>query len=130
MSDLTLAQFRAAFPAFRASVYPDAVANYRLALANKFFTAPTWADETVRNHAKCLYVAHYLLLGGKDACGQYVGDGAGMTGIVASKSVDGASVSYDNASVSEAGAGFWNSTVFGRELWQLMQVYGAGARQL
>ena len=30
----------------------------------------------------------------------------------------------------EQGAGFWNSTPYGRELWQLMRVFGAGAVQL
>jgi hypothetical protein len=49
---------------------------------------------------------------------------------VASKSVDGASISYDNATTAQEGAGFWNASIYGRELYQLMQLFGAGARQI
>ena len=129
MNSLTLAQFRTNFPAFRATEYPDAVVKYRLALADKFFTDDIWSDEDLRLHACGLYVAHFLSLGGKDDCGHY--SGAGTTGgIVTSKSVDGASVSYDNSATIEGNAGFWNATIFGRELWQLMRIICAGAVQI
>lgn len=127
---LTLAEFRTEFTAFRANKYPDSVVNFRLALADVFFGESVWRNPVVRKHAMGLYVAHFLSVGGKDACGAYSGDGSGALGVVSSKSVDGASVSYDTGSSSETGAGFWNATAFGRELWQLMQVYGAGAIQL
>lgn len=126
---LTLAKFRAAFPAFRAAKYPDAAVQSRLALGDLFFGEDVWRDPVVRHHAIGLYTAHFLSIGGKDACGSFSGAGS-ATGLVASKSVDGASVSYDNSATAEAGAGLWNSTVFGQELYKLMRIYGAGAVQI
>ena len=55
---------------------------------------------------------------------------AGGTGIVSSKSVDGASVSFDTSTGAEQGAGFWNQTAYGREYWQLIQMMGAGGVQI
>lgn len=75
-----------------------------------------------------LYAAHYLTAYGSTASG---GNGnGGMLGVVASKSVDGASVSYDTSTGTEEGAGFWNMTAYGRELYQLMQIFGAGGIQI
>lgn len=39
-------------------------------------------------------------------------------------------MSFDTTTGAWDGAGFWNLTPYGRELWYLMQVYGAGAIQL
>lgn len=76
-----------------------------------------------------LYTAHYLTFAKSAAGGGNGGDNSGL-GQVSSMSVDGASVSYDTSSSSEEGAGSWNLTAYGRELWQLIQLFGAGARQI
>lgn len=118
---ISVPEFRSRYPAFRADVYPDSQVTIRLKLAERFFGG--WClDDDVRAHMTCLYVAHYL-------AAQAAGASGGL-GIVSGKSVDGASVSYDTATASEQGAGFWNLTAYGRELYQLMRVFGAGAVQI
>ena len=88
----------------------------------------TFPDEDLLRHVVELYVAHYLTIGGSTEANA-MGVGANPNP-VASKSVDGVSVSYDTSSAIETNAGFWNATAFGRELWQLMKIFGAGARQI
>ncbi|MCI5850579.1 MAG: hypothetical protein MR009_03365 [Sutterellaceae bacterium] len=39
-------------------------------------------------------------------------------------------MSFDTGSVTETGAGSWNATAYGRELYMLLKIFGAGARQL
>ena len=127
MPALTPSEFRAAFPAFTVEEYPDAQVQIRLTLADKIFDTETWGD--LRSHVMGLYAAHYLSAYGSKAVGG-TGSGGSAMGAVASKSVDGVSVSYDTGNSSWADAGYWNSTPYGRELWGLMHVFGAGARQL
>lgn len=127
---LTVESFRDAFPAFTTALYPDAAVASRLALAARFFSAPMWDDPDVRKHVMGLYTAHHLEVLGSKASGGGGSGGGASAGLVSSKSVDGASVSFDTATGSWDGAGFWNLTPYGRELWYLMQVYGAGAIQL
>jgi hypothetical protein len=128
MSDLTLSDFRERFPEFDAEDYPDSAVNARLALAAKFFTEDIWTDEAVRLHAEGLYAAHFLKLHGSSAAG---GNGGGSAEApVSSKSVDGVSVSYDTSSASYSTGGMWNATAYGKELYALIRVFGAGARQI
>lgn len=129
MNPLTLTEFRAAFPSFTEALYPDAAVEIRLALANDFFRTPRWGDGDLRKHVMGLYTAHYLSAFGSQSQGGN-GQGSSAMGVVSSKSVDGASVSYDTTSTAWSGAGFWNSTPYGRELWYLMHTFGAGAIQL
>lgn len=126
---LPLSDFRQAFPEINEDEYPDGVVLIRLKLADKFFSPRLWQDSEVRKHVMGLYAAHYLTVVGKAAAGGS-GQGGAQLGVVSSKSVDGASVSYDTTTASENGAGFWNATAYGRELWQLLRVFGAGAVQL
>ena len=118
-----------AFPEFRTDHYPDGAVAVRLLLADKFFSPVIWKDKEVRDHVMGLYAAHYLQAAGSAASGGS-GKGGAALGVVSSKSVDGASVSYDTSSVAEQGAGFWNATAYGRELHQLMRIFGAGAVQI
>ena len=130
---LSVEEFREAFPAFSsADEYPDSAVSAQLTLADKFFSSRRWSDDTIRNHVMGLYAAHYLSAYGSKASGgtSTSGSSSPTLGIVASKSVDGASVSYDTSSTTWANAGFWNATPYGRELWFLMRIFGAGAIQL
>lgn len=120
--------FRETFPEITEDKYPDAAVRIRLLFADKFFAVDRFEDAEVRAHVMGLYAAHYLTAYGSTASG---GNGNGGTlGVVASKSVDGASVSYDTSTGTEEGAGFWNMTAYGRELYQLMQIFGAGGIQI
>lgn len=129
---MTVDEFRAIFPIFDAESFPDAAVEYRLTIAERWFTADIWGDEGLREHAIALYTAHSLAALGAAAVG---GDAsgsmsAGASGAIASKAVDGASVSFDTGSINAADAASWNATPYGRELWLLLQMFGAGGRQL
>ena len=129
---MTIDEFRAAFPAFSPEAFPDEAVQFRLNLAAAWFTAQPWADESIRDYVQGLYVAHLLATLGSAAVG---GSGTGAmagssSGIVSSKSVDGVSISFDTGAVTAEGAGFWNATPYGRELWNMFLLFGAGARQL
>ena len=125
---LPLEDFRAAFPGISESDFPDAAVSVYLALADRFFDPVLWSDEATRRHVMGLYAAHYLAGRGSASVG--VKKGQGAVGIVSSKSVDGASVSYDTGTASESGAGFWNATPYGKELYRLLRIFGTGAVQL
>lgn len=130
---MTPSEFRAIFPAFASTTaFPDESIQYRLTLADAVISPDVWVEPVILEHAKGLYAAHFLALYGSVAVG---GDGtgsmaAGSSGVISSKSVDGASVSFDTGAFTFADAGFWNSTPYGRELWNLFTLFGAGARQL
>lgn len=130
---LTVQRFREIFPIFTQELYPDGAVSLRLGLAEAFCSPCVWRPAAVREYAMALYTAHFLAAYGSAVAG---GSGTGSAGqalgmgTVTSKSVDGASVSYDVTTSSEQGAGFWNSTPWGRELYRMMQAVGAGAIQL
>lgn len=126
---LTISKFREHFPEFTEGLYPDTAVQIRLNLANAFFNPEVWADDIVREHAICLYVAHFLKMVGSSSSGGNGIDGNAL-GVVNSKSVDGASVSFDVSQGSNADAGLYNTTAYGRELWDLMYLFGAGGVQL
>lgn len=130
LQPLSIEDFRAEFPEFTEELYPDPAVKSRLAVANLFFQDPPWTAPDVRNHAMGLFTAHFLMMYGSKAAGGTGSGVGGSPGLVASKSVDGASISYDPSSVSFADAGFWNLTHYGQELFWLMQILGAGAIQL
>lgn len=126
---LTVTQFREMFPALTEALFPDTAVQIRLTMANEFFSPVRWGDGDIRQYAMGLFTAHYLTAYGSQAEGGS-GVGGSVMGVVSSKSVDGASVSYDTSSTAWHDAGFWNATPYGRELWYLMRIYGAGAIQL
>lgn len=121
MAELTREEFIKFFPVFEDVA--DFVLSYRLNVANLLFDEKTWGREMM-NHAAALYVAHFSYLEKNAATG------AATSGVVSSKSVDGASVSFDTGSGMEQGAGFWNLSPYGRELFHLFQIFGAGGRQI
>lgn len=130
MSTVTIAEFREAFPTFTQELFPDPAVQLRLDLGEAFIDPKLIGDEEIWSHMVKLYAAHYLAVAGSAASGgSGTGAGAGM-GVVSSKSVDGASISYDTSSTAIADAGLWNATAFGRELLSLLRVFGAGAIQL
>lgn len=127
---ISVADFREAFPEFTEEMFPTTAVEMRLDLASEFFSEEVWTSPRIRDHAIGLYVAHYLTAYGSKAVGG-IGTGSGTgAGLVSSKSVDGASISYDTSTATESNAGFWNSSIYGRELWVLMRVFGGGAVQL
>lgn len=120
------AAFRVAFPQFAdATAYPDA----RLDLLSTFVTtqlnASVWGDAL--DYATMLYVAHLLTIQGPStASGGGTSGGGATNGIVSSKQVDKVSISFDVTAGTFAGEAFWNRSVYGIQLYQLILIYGAG----
>lgn len=126
MRKLTLSEFRERFPEFTETLYPDLVVNIRLELANEIFKDPPWSNENLRLHVTGLHVAHFLKMNGSASAGGIGVDGNAL-GVVNSKSVDGASVSFDVTQGTMSDAGQFNTTSYGRDLWYWMGIVGAGA---
>jgi hypothetical protein len=122
------ATFRAAMLTFSdAALYPDAQVQMHID-AGSVLIGSRYGN--MRQYAVHLYVAHMLSLARYAylRAGGGSGNGApGLTqGLLTSKSVSKVSVGYDMSSTSWDGAGPWNYTVYGQELWRLMRLFGTG----
>ncbi len=125
-----VSDFRRDFPQFSDDTkYPDAVIEFRLNLADMLIDGSTMGN--IFPYLAELFVAHYMVLNAADtAAGALGGAGGTTSGVVASKSVDKVSVSYDNSATLNADAGFWNFSRYGAEFWQLLMLFGYGGIQL
>lgn len=123
-----VATFRAVFPEFGdAAKYPDAQVQYYLDFAVQSLRPEAWRNLLERGTG--LFVAHYLAMSAISRAGTI--PGRGQLGIVASKSVGPASISYDNSAISaQADAGHWALTSYGLMYWELMRMVGTGGWQL
>lgn len=123
-----IATFRAVFPEFGdAAKYPDAQVQYYLDFAVQSLRPEAWRNLLERGTG--LFVAHYLAMSAISRAGTV--PGRGQLGIVASKSVGPASISYDNSAISaQADAGHWALTSYGLMYWELMRMVGTGGWQL
>ena len=146
---VTPATFVVDFPEFgNQSAYPPAVIAYYLALANIMFNACFWGGsspnapptgtpvsppQAMIDFGAELFVAHNLVL---EYAAQRAAATGGLpgtqTGAVASKGVGPISISYDNGTTDfEAGnAADYNLTTYGKRLWRMIQMVGAGPVQL
>ena len=125
---MDIATFRAVFPEFGDSAkYPDAQVQYYLDFAVQSLRPEAWRNLLERGTG--LFVAHYLAMSAISRAGTI--PGRGQLGIVASKSVGPASISYDNSAISaQADAGHWALTSYGLMNWELMRMVGTGGWQL
>lgn len=123
-----IATFRAVFPEFvDAAKYPDVQVQYYLDFAVQSLRPEAWRNLLERGTG--LFVAHYLAMSAISRAGTI--PGRGQLGIVASKSVGPASISYDNSAISaQADAGHWALTSYGLMYWELMRMVGTGGWQL
>jgi len=129
---MDVAAFRESFPQFTADLVPDARVQFHLTVAGKLLPATRWGD--LLDQGVGLYVAHQLTL---ELEALKAHDGTGGIGAAAgavtseTKTVGSMSHAVTRAGASGQGsalvnAGQYNSTVYGQQLWQLMQVVGAG----
>ena len=124
---VTVAQFRADFPAFADdAAYPDAAIQFWLDLAPAY-VGDAWAQ--YQDKGTELFAAHNLALGPVVGAGGVV-TGGGVSGPVTSKSIKDVSVSYDASVGLDETAGFYNGTIYGRQYWQLRKLFGKGVLQL
>ena len=123
-----IATFRAVFPELGdAAKYPDVQVQYYLDFAVQSLRPEAWRNLLERGTG--LFVAHYLAMSAVSGSGAI--PGRGQLGIVASKSVGPASISYDNSAISaQADAGHWALTSYGLMYWELMRMVGTGGWQI
>ncbi len=124
------AAFRAEFPEF-ASVtnYPDAQLDFWSAVAEELLVEALWT--TMKPFAVKLYVAHEITLARQNVQASAAGGAPGQSGgIASSKTVGSVSVGYDTTITAEKNAGWWNLTNYGKQLYRLIRMFGAGCVQL
>lgn len=127
---VTPASFRQNYPEFASTTtYPDSQVTYWTTVAVQLINADRW--DTLADLGIELFVAHNLVIEARSQATSANGAAPGEPqGMVASKSVDKVSVSYDTSSVAELDAGHWNLTVYGARYIRLARMMGAGGIQL
>lgn len=124
---ITPAQFQANFAQFAA--VPTAAVQFWLTQAYSQLGA--WALCNQLDYAAQLFTAHNLVLQARaTAEGQSGGQAGTGVGMIGSKSVGGAAISYDNAATTSSteGAGIYNATLWGQLLWPLLRGAQAGPK--
>lgn len=119
---LTVASFRAAFPAYTQVPHADARVQFWLDMAVRLMNADRWGD--LFDNGQGLFVAHHLTL--ERQASATSGGNEGAPGLVSGKTVGSVSKSYSQQDVTFARAGNYNLTVHGREYFQLARMIGAG----
>jgi len=127
---MILANFRTNFPEFTdITAYPDSQLTFWSGVAEKLLDEDIWQD--MYTDAVMLYTAHELVLARQALLSATVGGVPGQSGGIANtKTVGSVSVGYDSAGQSEKDAGWWNMTNYGKQLYRLIKVFGAGCIQL
>jgi hypothetical protein len=123
--------FRTSFPEFSdKQKFPTSLISGWAGVAVTQIDASAWGNAW--NRGVSLYVAHELLLESKeiDAAKNGGATGNASPGVVNSKTVGQVTVAYDTQSAVEKDAGHWNLTIYGRQYYRLMRIFGAGAIQL
>lgn len=123
---VTLVSFRAQFPEFASTAdYPDTSLTPWLAVAVKFVNAARWG--TLSDFGVSLWLAHNLVVNRANVRAAAAGKApGGSSGVVSSKSVDSASISFDTVVAAEKDAGWWNLSNYGKQFYRYSQMMGAG----
>ena len=124
------ATFRQQFSEFSdITAYPGDLVDLHLAVGALSLDAGAWGD--FHDRGLGLFTAHNLVIGARNTAAAGAGGLPGaVSGPMASKAVDKVSASYDTGATTYEGAGYWNSTSYGVQLYQLARLVGAGGRQL
>lgn len=122
---ISRADLVAAFPEFDTeTVYPTTQIDFWIGQAVKQISEARFgASYTL---AMLLFVAHNIALSAQAARAGKAGGAIGTPGLVASKSIDKVSVSYDLTTTAAAGAGPWNATVYGQRYYALLRSFAVG----
>jgi Protein of unknown function (DUF4054) len=129
---LTVKQFRLDLAVFVDVVaYPDATVQFWLGIADQLLNDAIWNG--IKDYAMELFVAHNLVIGAQNNRVVAAGGIPGQAGLgpVASKAVDGVSVSYDVGIGAVPDWNGFNTTTYGQQLAFLARMAGAaGSAQL
>ena len=118
---LTVATFRAMFPAFTEAIHAEGRVQFWLDLSAKLLKADRWGN--LYDNGQGFYVAHNLTLERQASAN---GGNEGAPGLVTGKSVGPVSKSYTQQDVTFSGGGNFNLTWWGREYLKLARMVGAG----
>jgi len=126
MPVMDAATFRTQFPEFaNTTTYPTEQVDFWLGIGELLLRPEVW--RTMYNQGLALFTAHHLSIAAQNAKSAASGGIPGATtGMVASKSVDKVSISYNANEIAYKGAGFWNLTTYGLQFWNLIRMFGAG----
>jgi hypothetical protein len=131
---LTVADFRAIFPEFTVEAYPDTQVQFWLDSAANALNPRVWGARL--NEGIALYVAHMLAVNTLKRRLASGGSGATLpgvpglaTGLVAAKSVGGASITYNTEVGQLADGGAFNLTTYGQEYLTIARSIAVGAMQ-
>jgi hypothetical protein len=114
----TAAEFRARFPEYASDPPSDATIEVYIADAALFVDECAWG--TKYELGILYYAAHLLTLALESASGA----AGGVSGAVASRAVDGVSVSYTNAQPKDQSEAWFNSTTYGQRYLNMLQTLG------
>ena len=133
----TVSDFRSAYNAFADGVsYPDGTIQIWLNTASGSVNNPAALDPNRWGQfwviGCMLFAAHFIALNKReDRAAEFEGvTGTATPGVVASKAIGGASVSYDVGSSIEDGGGHWNLTIYGRQYLRFARMAGMGGVQV
>ena len=125
--------FRSHFPEFGDdTVYPDARVQLFIDTGSVMLNPYRWGSYMTLGVE--LFTGHMLALG-QYAALRAAGGGAGAvpgisSGLMTNKSVSKVSVGYDVSVTAMEGAGPWNYTIYGQQLYWWMQVVGTGGVEM
>ena len=127
---VTPAQFRQNFPAFvDESRYTTTQIQMWLNEAYNSMDPNRWTTN-LDTYAQ-LKAAHFLILFTQSQQAANRGASPGQSpGVVSSKGVGPASMSFDTANSVGQGGDYWNQTVYGQQYWRKARLIGMGGAQL
>lgn len=122
MADLTVSEFRARFPEFDDTTYPDATVEAIIEDTLCNFDQDRWDCLYKRGHS--LYVAHLLKVQESQQAGDATSRGLAP---LQSKTVDGVSASFATLAPSDYNEAFFAGTSYGAEYLMQLRSVGIGA---
>lgn len=127
---VTVASFRQSFAEFADTLaYPDSMVTFWLGWAPSLISARAWQDLT--DLGITLFVAHNLAIAGKNLKAGKTGGAPGQSsGPLQQKAVGQVSASYDTQAGAYTGAGWYNLTSYGVQLYSMIQMVGMGGIQV
>lgn len=127
---MDIAQFRKDFPEFNdTGRYPDSQITFWSTTAEKLVLECVWKD--MWQTAVKLWTAHEITLAAQnDKAANFGGVPGQQGGPINNKTVGTVTIGYDTATGSEKNAGYYNLTVYGKQFYRLMRLFGARCVQL
>lgn len=122
MTDLTVAEFRARFPQFDETTYPDTQVQALIDDTLCSFDQGRWDCLYKRGHS--LYIAHLVEIGSRQSAGD---SGTGGLDALQSKSADGLSAGFSTVAPANFDDAFFAGTSYGREFLMMRRSVGIGA---